>query len=241
MARARALAGIEAVVLAGGLGTRLAARVPDRPKVLAEVRGRPFLTFVLDQLAAAGVERAVICTGYRAEQVEGAFGARHGSLALSYSREAEPLGTGGALRLALERLTGDPLLVLNGDSYVDHDLEEFLAAHRALGGAGTLLLTEVADSGRYGRVELDPGGRLAAFLEKSAGGRGWINAGVYLLGRALLEGIPAGRKLSLERDILPRWVPLGLFGHQTRGRFIDIGTPESYAAAERFFATPSRP
>jgi NDP-sugar pyrophosphorylase family protein len=238
MAGARALAGVEAAILAGGLGTRLRASVPDLPKVLAPVRGRPFLAFVLDQLAAAGVERAVVCTGHRSEQVEAACGARHGSLSLVYSREAEPLGTGGALRLALEHLTGDTLLALNGDSYADADLGEFLAAHRASGAAGTLLLAEVADAGRYGRVELDAGGRVRAFREKTAGGRGWINAGVYLLGRALLEGIPAGRKLSLERDILPHWVPLGLFGHETRGRFIDIGTPESYAAAERFFATP---
>jgi NDP-sugar pyrophosphorylase family protein len=238
MARARALAGVEAAVLAGGLGTRLRASVPDLPKVLAPVRGRPFLAYVLDQLAAAGVERAVLCTGHGAQQVEAALGTRHGSLALAYSRESEPLGTGGALRLALEHLSGDTLLVLNGDSYADADLGAFLAAHRAFGGAGTLLLAEVADAGRYGRVERDAGGRLCAFLEKTAGGRGWINAGVYLLGRGLLQGIPAGRKLSLERDILPHWVPLGLFGHETRGRFIDIGTPESYAAAERFFATP---
>jgi NDP-sugar pyrophosphorylase family protein len=228
---------VEAAILAGGLGTRLAACVADRPKVLADVRGRPFLTYLLDQLAASGVERAVLCTGYRGDMVEAALGARRGALELAYSREREALGTGGALRLALGELRSKTVLVLNGDSFVEADLRELCAVHGAGGALGTLLLTEVEDAGRYGRVELDGAGRISAFREKSAGGRGWINAGVYALERELLERIPAGRKLSLERDILPGWVPLGLRGHVTRGRFIDIGTPESYAAAQRFFGT----
>jgi NDP-sugar pyrophosphorylase family protein len=237
--RAGAL-GVEAAILAGGLGTRLAACVADRPKALAMVGGRPFVTYLLDQLAGAGVGRAVLCTGHLGEQVEALLGPRWGGLELGYSREPEPLGTGGALLLALETLRSQTVLALNGDSFAEADLAELVAAHRASGAAATLLLTEVEDAGRYGRVERDAGGRISAFREKSAGGRGWVNAGVYALERELLERVPAGRKLSLERDILPGWVPLGLRGHETRGRFIDNGTPESYAAAQRFFGVPEQ-
>ena len=230
------LAGPEAAILAGGLGTRLRERVADRPKVLAEVRGRPFLAYLLDQIESAGVRRAILCTGFLGEQIEAAFGARHGRVELVYSREERPLGTGGALRLMSAHLRRDAALVLNGDSYVEADLGGLVRAHAEGDAEGTILLTEVADAGRYGRVERDATGRVSAFREKLSGGRGWINAGVYVLGRRLLESIPAGEVVSLEQDILPLWVSKGLRGHETRGAFIDIGTPESYASAERFFA-----
>ena len=229
--------GLEAAVLAGGLGTRLRSSVADRPKVLAEVLGRPFLAFLLDQLERAGVRRAVLCTGYLGEQVEAALGKRHGGLELAYSREARPLGTGGAVRLALEHLSGNPVLVLNGDSYVDADLAELARVHRENDPAGTLLLKHVEDAGRYGRIERDGSGRVRAFREKTSLGAGWINAGVYVLDRALLKSIPRGEVVSLEQDILPVWVSKGLGACETGGRFIDIGTPEAYAAAERFFGT----
>jgi len=234
------LAGVEAVLLVGGLGTRLRSSVADRPKVLAEVGGRPFLAYLLDQVAAAGARRALLCSGYLGEQIEAAFGARHGELALDYSQEERPLGTGGALRLACERLHGDAALVLNGDSYVDADLGALWSAHRAGAVDGTILLKEVPDAGRYGRVERDADGAVTAFREKLSGGPGWINAGIYVLARRLLGSIPAGEVVSLEQDILPLWVSKGLRGHETRGAFIDIGTPESYAAAERFFADLNR-
>ena len=230
------LSGIEAAILAGGLGTRLRSSVADRPKVLAEVAGRPFLAHLLDRLGAQGVRRAILCTGYLGDQIERAFGARHGELELAYSVEPEPLGTGGALRLMAEQLRGEEALVLNGDSFVDADLGALVESHRRRACAGTILLKEVEDAGRYGRVERDPSGRISAFREKVSGGRGWINAGIYVLSRGLLESIPAGEAISLEQDILPGWVPEGLCGHETEGSFIDIGTPESYAAAERFFA-----
>ena len=228
-----------AVVLAGGLGTRLRSAVADRPKVLAEVRGRPFLAWLLDQLAGAGVRRAVLCTGFLGERIEAAFGRAHGALELVYSREEEPLGTAGAIRLAEPLLDTDPVLVVNGDSYFEADLGAFFESHRerAAGGApASILLAEVPDSGRYGRVELDADGVVLAFREKSSAGPGWINAGLYLVQRRLIRSIPAGGAVSLERDILPGWVGRGLVGHGAAGRFIDIGTPASYEAAERFFS-----
>lgn len=231
------IADIEAVVLAGGLGTRLRSAVPDRPKVLALVRGRPFLAHVLDRLEAAGVRRVVLGTGYCADRVREAIGDRHGRTAIAYSHETSPLGTGGAVRLAAGATASDPVLVLNGDSHCEADLPAFAAFHRACGAVGSLMLTRVSDTGRYGRVDLEDAGRVTAFREKGdAAGPGWINAGIYLLSRGLLDAVPEGRAVSLEREVFPLWAARGgLFGLRGGGRFLDIGTPESYREAEEFF------
>lgn len=221
-----------AVVLAGGLGTRLAPVVGPRPKVLAQVLGRPFLAFLLDRLAASGIARVVLCTGYGGGQVRAYFGDRHGALALAYSREAAPLGTAGALRLALPLLDEDPVLALNGDSYCDADLAAVWAAHHASGAAATLVLAEVSDAARYGSVATDGDGRVVGFAEKTASGPGWVSAGIYVLARRVLEEIPRGRPVSLEREVLPRWIGRGLRAERSDGTFIDIGTPRAYAAAD---------
>ncbi len=228
---------IPALILVGGLGTRLRSVLSDRPKALAPVGGRPFLAFLFDQLQTAGVRRAVLCTGYRAHQVEETFGPRYGDLALAYSREETPLGTGGALRLALPLLEGETALVLNGDSYVDCPLGEFHAWHRDHGFPGSLLLTWVEDAARFGTVEADGAGRIQAFREKQGLHQpGWINAGVYLLARRLLEALPADRPVSLEREGFPAWLAGGLGGYARRAAFLDVGTPESLARAEAFLA-----
>jgi NDP-sugar pyrophosphorylase family protein len=157
---------------------------------------------------------------------------------LVYSPEPSPLGTGGALRHALDRLRSDPVLVLNGDSYCDLDLRGFLAFHREVGAAGSLALVEMTDKGRFGRAMVTPDGTLSGFAEKADGsGPGWINAGVYLFSQPLLRSIPEGRAVSLERDVLPSWVGRGLHGYRTHSAFLDIGTPETYAAAAEFFAS----
>lgn len=232
------LSSVTAAIFAGGLGTRLRSAVADRPKVLAEVLGRPYLSFLLDQVAKAGVRHCVLCTGYLGEQVEAAFGGTYRSLELTYSREESPLGTGGALRYALPHLRSDPVLVLNGDSYCHADLAAYWRSHRERGAVGSLLLTEVADTSRFGQVVVDETGALTSFREKqsAAGGAGWINAGVYLLAQELIAGIPPDRVVSLETEVLPSWIGRGLYGHPAAGPFLDIGTPESYAAAARFFA-----
>jgi NDP-sugar pyrophosphorylase family protein len=226
---------IPALILAGGLGTRLRGVLADRPKVLAPVAGRPFVSYLLEQLDAAGVSRVMLCTGYRGDEVERTFGARYGSLALTYSREEAPRGTAGALRLALPQVAGSLLLALNGDSYVACPLAEFIAWHRERRGAGSLLLTSVADVARFGSVEVDANGVVQSFREKrAAAGHGWINAGVYLLERRLLESIPPDRPVSLEQEMLPQWLTEGLGGYARELPFLDIGTPESLAAAEAF-------
>ena len=227
---------VPVAILAGGLGTRLRPAIGERQKVLAEIDGRPFLSYLLDQIEAAGFREVVLCVGWQAEQVEQALGPRHGPLHLRYSRESAPLGTAGALRLALPALPAEQVLVMNGDSYCAADLGEAVRWHHGRGGEATLLLVEVPDTARYGRVELDEHDRICRFVEKQrAGGPGWINAGIYFLARARIERIAEGRALSLEHDVFPSWVGNGLDGLRTHARFLDIGTPGSYAAASAFF------
>lgn len=228
---------IPAFILAGGLGTRLREVVCDRPKALATVNGRPFLQYLLEQLADNGISRVVLGTGYLGEQIENAFGKRHRGMEILYSREPEPLGTGGALRHALPLLDGEELLVMNGDSFCDFDYHAFRSFHREKRGSMTLCLAQEPEIARYGAVKVDQGGRITEFAEKGAvSGGGAINAGIYLLRRAVIEGIPAGRAVSLEKEIIPELIGAGLFGFRTRGRFIDIGIPGDYRAAQEFFA-----
>jgi NDP-sugar pyrophosphorylase family protein len=226
------LARTTAVILAGGLGTRLRSVVADRPKVLARVGGRPFITHLLDQLADAGCRHVVLCTGYLGEQVETTIGHSYGRLRVSYSREAEPLGTGGALRLALDHVASSDLLVLNGDSYCAADLETFAAWHAQRGSQASLLLAHVPDTRRYGSVVLDADDRVERFQEKGgSSGPGWINAGIYLLRREPLVDVPSNTSVSLERELFPSWP---LRGFRSDAAFIDIGVPADYARADRF-------
>ena len=234
----QSLEGVSAAILAGGLGTRLRSVVADRPKVLAEVAGRPFLAHLLDQLTHTGVRETALLVGYAADQVQAAFGDQYRGMKLVYSVEPEPLGTGGALRLALPRLCEQTVLLLNGDSYCDVDIASLLDFHRQQGGLATLTLTAVNDVSRYGRVRLDEMGLVRRFEEKGGSSEpGWINAGVYALNRDRLESIPVNRAVSLERDVLPGWVASGAVFGFPAGRFIDIGTPESYAEADAFLAS----
>jgi len=224
------------MILAGGLGTRLRSVICDRPKVLAPVHGRPFLAFLLDQVAHAGITKVVLCTGYKAEQVEETFGRKFGGLDLTYSPEERPLGTAGALRLALPLVQSQAVVAMNGDSFCSVDMGAFWAWHCLHGHGASMVLREVQDTARYGRVSFAPDGQVRSFDEKQHGlGRGWINAGIYATSRQLLTEIPTDKPVSLERDVLPAWMARGLGGHQTQGQFIDIGLPNSYVQAEAFF------
>ena len=222
-----------AVVLAGGLGTRLREAVADRPKVLAEVCGRPFLCHLLDDLEAAGVRSVVLCVSYMAETVRAAIGDRYRSMAVGYSVEEQPLGTGGALAQALPLASSETVLVANGDSLFRTDLGRFWSWHLARELQASLLLARVDDASRFGRVELDGLGRIVKFAEKDGvASPGWINAGIHLLHRSRLSRIPQGIPISLEKDIFPQWLPQGLHGLTAKGLFMDIGTPASYRQAE---------
>lgn len=231
------LAGVTVAILAGGQGTRLRPRVADRPKVLAEIRGRPFLAYLLDQVVDAGVSLVVLCTGYMGEQVYGTFGDTYRDLQLVYSQEPLPLGTGGSLRFALPLFKSDTVLVMNGDSICEADLRGYFSWHCSRGAQATMLLAEASDTERYGRVEADAAGVVLTFVEKGGNpGPGLINAGMYLIDRRLLLTIPTNGTVSLEREVLPSWIGRGLYAYRSGGRFLDIGTPDAFAAAGQFFS-----
>jgi len=231
-----ALTNLTGAILAGGLGTRLRSRIADRPKVMAPVRGRPYLTYLLDQLAGAGLRDVVLLTGFMADLVQATLGDSYAGMRLAYSAEPAPLGTGGALRLALPLLSTPAVLLLNGDSYCDVAVPELWAFHQRQRAAVSLTLCQVADTSRFGGVRL-VGDRVERFDEKqAAGGPGCINAGVYIINRNRVEEIPPGRPVSLEREMFPAWANDGcVHGFLCSGRFLDIGTPESYTEAETFF------
>jgi D-glycero-alpha-D-manno-heptose 1-phosphate guanylyltransferase len=232
------LESMTAAVLAGGLGTRLRSVVSDKPKVLADVGGRPFLEYLLDQLAREGVRSVVLCTGYMGDQIQNRFGTAYNKMALRYSREPHPLGTGGALRLALPMLQSDTVLVLNGDSYYGAKLDEFSMWHAERRSHATILLAQTEDTRRYGRVQTGDAGRILQFLEKAdTQGPGWINAGIYLLRRQMIESIETGRAVSIEREVFPGWIGKGLHGFRSEGRLWDIGVPSAYAQANVEFVS----
>lgn len=231
------LSHLTAVILAGGMGTRIRHAGFQGQKVLASIQAKPFLAYLLEWLSDFGVRRAVLCTGYQGEEVERVLGEQHNSVRLTYSQEPVPLGTGGALRLALPLCQSDPLLVMNGDSFFDIDLGTFFAWHCHQKAPGSLALAYESNTSRYGQVIVAADGKIYRFAEKGEGlGPGWINAGIYLLSQSLVYTIPPKRPISLEREMFASWITDGLRGYRTSGRFIDIGTPESLASAEAFFA-----
>ena len=226
-----------AAILAGGLGTRLRAVVEDRPKVMALVAGRPFITHILDQLANSGIKRVVLCTGFLADIVHDELGDTFKGMQLLYSVEESPLGTGGALRRASDLFAGGTVLVLNGDSYCRCNIHGFMDSWMESGSISGMALVRVEDVSRFGAVLTNDSFRVETFIEKGCKtGPGLINAGLYLLPSALIREIEPDRPVSLEREVIPRLVADGLFGYHCTGPFIDIGIPEEYERAQLFFS-----
>lgn len=220
----------EAIVLAGGFGTRLRSVVSDVPKPMAPVAGKPFLCYLLDDLARQSYRHVVLATGYLHEKVEDYFGHDYQGLAIDYARELEPLGTGGAIVNALQHCNEECVTVLNGDTLFRIDHSRLLTL-----GDGcrlTLVLRHVPDAGRYGAVEVDADGHVTAFREKDpSAGEGLINGGIYRLRRSLLDGYAVGRQFSFEREVMqPLRETFRAYVSDTY--FIDIGVPDDYARAQ---------
>jgi NDP-sugar pyrophosphorylase family protein len=236
----------KAVLLVGGLGTRLRSLVPSAPKSLAPVGDRPFLELLIRQLLGQGIRHLVMCSGYLADQIEAEFGdGRDLGISIEYSKEAQPLGTAGAIKLAqLYLQSAAEFLVMNGDSFLEIDFGRLIEFHRAHGGLATVAVVHVDDAGRYGTVLADSSNRITAFSEKTGkDSPGLINAGVYVFSRRLLDQIPAG-PASLEKDVFTKILDEGVYAAEQRGMFIDIGTPGDYARAQvlldrLYRATPS--
>ncbi len=228
---------LKAVLLVGGMGTRLRSVVPSTPKPMASVGDRPFLELLVRQLRYQGIRRLVMCTGYRAQQIEQELGdGRSLDITIEYSREAHPLGTAGAVKFA-EPLLQDArdFLVMNGDSFMEMDFGSLIGFHRQSGGIASMAVFRTKNEMRYGTVQVTPDGLVTGFAEKTeADPKGLVNAGVYIFNRRILELIPDG-PVSLERDVFPKLLPHKVYALEQHGVFIDIGTPEDYARAQELF------
>ncbi len=224
----------DCVVLAGGLGTRLRSVIGEHQKVAATVDGKPFIGRLLHWLIAHGARRVILAVGYRSEDVTAAIAPFSDQLELVISREDQPQGTGGALRLAASNVQTRTLLVLNGDSFFNADLAALRTLHATNNGAVTMALAHASDSRRFGAVSLDSDNRVRNFREKPSGDpvKAIVNAGIYFMSRDFLASLPERSPLSLEKDVLPTLCLTGrLYGLAGKGRLVDIGTPESFESA----------
>jgi mannose-1-phosphate guanylyltransferase len=227
---------LPAVILVGGQGTRLRPLTDRTRKDMLPLVDRPLLAYTFEHLARHGVGRAIVSCGYLPDQIESSFGGEHDGMTLEYAVEDEPLGTGGAIGFAARELDAS-FFALNGDSLREADLGEMVAFHRSTGAKATILLTPVADPSRYGLVRTAPDGRVESFLEKPRPEEidtDLINAGLYVLEPEVLELVPPGRAVSIEREVFPRLADEGsVFGLALPGYWLDVGTPESYLQAHR--------
>jgi mannose-1-phosphate guanylyltransferase len=226
---------VQALVLAGGEGTRLRPLTLTTPKPVMPFAGRPFLTFMLDWLGRHGVDDVILSCGFMSDAVESVLGDIHAGIRLRYVHEDEPLGTAGPLRLALDTgaLQDERLFVLNGDVLTDMDLTAEREQHERTGARATLCLIAVDDTEGFGVVPTNDDGEVLEFREKAPGPAptNRVNAGAYLLEREVIERIPEGRAVSIEREIFPELVGDGLYGYAATGYWVDIGTPRRYLEA----------
>lgn len=223
----------EAIVVAGGLGTRLRSVVKDIPKPMAPVAGKPFLEYLLDYLKNSGIQKVVLAVGYKAEIIKEYFGNNYEGLALEYSQEEELLGTGGAIKQAFSFIDSNDVLVCNGDTLFKIDLIKFYNYHLEKESYLTIALKEVKRAERYGTVKIDKSGRIVGFVEKGAVKRGLINGGIYLIRTKFFRSLNTERKFSLEKFIEENYLNYPFYGLVFDGYFIDIGIPKDYERAQR--------
>ncbi|MCD6420081.1 MAG: nucleotidyltransferase family protein [Synergistetes bacterium] len=222
----------EGIILCGGFGKRLRSVVRDVPKPMAEVGGKPFLSYILDYLGMCGLEKVILAVGYKREAIQGYFGERYGGIGILYSVEEYPLDTGGAIRQALDFAEGEEVFVFNGDTLFELSLLRFFQLHADSGADVSIALRWMEDTSRYGRIDVLESGRVISFSEKGGRGKGYVNAGVYILPKNVFEGYPVGDVFSFEKDFLQVFYPrLRLFGFGFDSYFIDIGVPEDYNRA----------
>jgi len=225
----------QAIILAGGFGTRLKAVIADIPKPMAPVCERPFLAFIMDYLAKNNFEKVVLSIGYKGEMIQDFFGTHYKGITVEYAEEATPLGTGGGILNATKTCSDEAILVLNGDTFFDVDILAFANFYRENKADLVLGLKPMQDFERYGTVILNDENRITKFQEKQYRKTGLINGGAYILTKAIFEkqGFTIGQKFSFETDFLEKYVvELAFYGFVSDTYFIDIGIPEDYAKAQ---------
>lgn len=223
---------MEAIILAGGRGTRLRKVINNMPKVMAPINGKPFLTYLLDNLSGKGFQRLILSLGYMANHVSDYFGNKYRNMELTYTIEDNPLGTGGAIRAALAKCKNDYVYIFNGDTFIDLEIPkiEELMSHCT---DPVIVVRKVVDTKRYGRLIVQ-NNRIIKFSEKNMSGNGYINAGCYVFPKNILDSYPVGKQFSIELEYFTKAVEHQRFvAFFTRGKFIDIGIPADYKKAEK--------
>jgi len=222
----------EAIILAGGLGTRLRSVVNDVPKPMAPINNKPFLEYILEFLNEQGFNRIILSVGYKWEDIKNYFGDGFKNIELIYNIEKEQLGTGGAIKDSLKYADNEKVYVLNGDTFFDIDLSKMKLEDSLI----EIVLKEMKDFNRYGVVEIDANGYIQNFKEKAYYKQGVINGGIYLLNKRIFDNFDLPKKFSFEEFLESNFKNLKAKGKIFDGYFIDIGIPEDYEKAKRYFS-----
>jgi len=223
----------EAVILAGGLGTRLRGIIKDIPKPMAEISGKPFLAYLIDFLSKQKIKRVVLSVGYKFEVIKNFFGNRYKGINISYAIEEKPLGTGGAIKNALLSIYGNEAFIVNGDTFFDIDLNDFYNFHKSKNSKLSMALKKMDFTERYGAVEIDKSNKIMAFHEKTQKYDVLINGGIYLLNKNFFNSLATQDKFSFEKDFLEKhYKNYEFYGFPFDEYFIDIGIPEDYEKAK---------
>lgn len=228
---------MEAIILAGGFGTRLQKVVSDKPKSMAPVNDKPFLEYLLNFLTGQDIQRVILSVGHKHEMIEEHFKDRYKHIVISYAIEDEPLGTGGGIVNALQQVEGEMAFAMNGDSMFRIDLQAMLNHHLKNEADLTMALRFLDDTSRFGTVKIDSTRRVTGFVEKKQdSGEGYINGGIYLINKRFLTSSTFGKKFSIEKDCFEKcYKNSGLYGFPAKGYFLDIGVPEDYMTAQDEF------
>lgn len=227
-----------AIILAGGLGTRLKSVINDLPKPMAPINGQPFLNYQFRFLKHYGVKNIILSVGHLAEKIQDYYKEGFEGLSLAYAHEKTALGTGGGIRLAIDMCKSNSVLVMNGDSFFDVDLKQFYDLHQTKTSDTSLALRQVTNAARYGTIQKDNDNRIILFKEKTNTEEpGIINGGLYILQKDVyLKNTPANTNFSIEKDFFEKQLDtLFVKGFEFNSYFIDIGIPEDYTKAQHDF------
>lgn len=228
---------MEAIILAGGFGTRLKEIIKEVPKPMALINGRPFLEYQINYLKYFGVKRVIMSVGYKYEFISSHFKNEFNNIEIDYAIEEEPLGTGGGIQLALNKIKDTQALVVNGDTLFEVDIVKFFNFFKDNNADMCLALRKLDDVSRYGTVEINQDNEIFAFKEKKQNNKeGYINGGVYILKKNIFEDTSLDEKFSLEKDFFEAYIDKKqMFGYLSDDYFLDIGIPEDYNKAQDEF------
>lgn len=233
------LKNIDVAILCGGLGKRLRSEIGESQKVMAKIGEEPFLDVLLQDLARANFKRLILLTGYKAETIEEHYRTNNLGLTIEFSRETEPLGTGGALKNARALIQSDPFICLNGDSFCSLNYEEFLNFYSAKRADAAMVLSQRENSRDFGTITLDGAQRITSFEEKlksrRPSGPVYVSSGVYCFSKKVFDWMPALAKFMLETDFFSNMVQKEVYGFIAQQTFVDIGTPERLKKARTIF------